>query len=182
MPTTHGSWSATAKTVTLEGTTYMALDWNQASAAGLIERINQALAPLDLKAFYDASTGQSPGLMLLDRPLQTTKVIHMQDPDSLIPADQIIGSGSEENREPPLGGGAPVDNQHRKIDGYRDLNQATIDQINEVKAAERKLAVLIKKLGEEGANPRDLALARTNLQQGLMWLTRAVSHPQDPWS
>jgi hypothetical protein len=109
-----------------------------------------------------------------------------------------------------------MDNQHRKINGFRELNQAEIDLMNEVKAAELMLLSLHDKIAahlntqdfaddrvrvatlnaQGGAfytcpepspdiverhkqtEPRRwLAIAKTDLQTGLMAMTRAISQP-----
>lgn len=41
-----------------------------------------------------------------------------------------------------------MDNQHKKIKGYRDLSQAEIDLMNEVKAKGEELRALVKKIRE----------------------------------
>lgn len=105
-----------------------------------------------------------------------------QDPDSLIPKSQPIGPGSEENREPPLGGGEPVDNQHRKIAGYRDFDQATVDQINTVKTVENEIALLARHIQEAGGSQHDIDAAKLHLRQGFMLLIRAIAKPNDPWA
>lgn len=76
-----------------------------------------------------------------------------------------------------------MDNQHRKIKGYRELSQEDIDLMNEVKAEGLRLAVLIDKVKsvcgqDEAESARWLAMGRTSLQQGLMFLTRAVAKPE----
>ncbi|WP_425888189.1 Acb2/Tad1 domain-containing protein [Aeromonas caviae] len=109
-----------------------------------------------------------------------------------------------------------MDNQHRKINGFRELDQAEIDLMNEVKAAELMLLSLHNKIAahlntqdfaddrvrvatlnaQGGAfytcpepspdiverhkqtEPRRwLAIAKTDLQTGLMAMTRAISQP-----
>ncbi len=93
-----------------------------------------------------------------------------------------------------------MDNQHRKIAGYRELSQADIDMMNTIKAMgpqmEELLAVVAGHLvaqrqaahaaGDQGvensrtdrAQPeRWAAIARTHFQEGLMALTRAVAQP-----
>jgi predicted AAA+ superfamily ATPase len=83
-----------------------------------------------------------------------------------------------------------MENQHRKITGYRELGQAEIDLMNEIKAKGVELGELIKKLednqvritaehGTGDAEPyRWIAIGKTSLQQGLMALTRAVAKPE----
>ncbi|WP_443096906.1 Acb2/Tad1 domain-containing protein, partial [Pseudomonas tremae] len=42
---------------------------------------------------------------------------------------------------------------------------------------------LFKQIGKiEGVDPRLLALAKTNLQQGFMWFVRSIAKPVDPFS
>lgn len=83
-----------------------------------------------------------------------------------------------------------MENQHRKIKGYRELDQAEIDLMNEIKAKGVELGELVKRLearqsqvsedyGSDDAEPRRwIAIGKTQLQQGLMALTRAVAKPE----
>ena len=76
-----------------------------------------------------------------------------------------------------------MDNQHRKITGYRELTQAEIDLMNEVKAAGIQLEVLVEKVRNsmpltDGRNQRWASIGATHLQEGLMALTRAVAKPE----
>lgn len=93
-----------------------------------------------------------------------------------------------------------MDNQHRKIDGYRELDQDTIDLINKVKlhglvlqelisevqlhiAAQRAAGRLAVDFEAEMARlnlaqpERWTALARTHFQEGSMALVRAITQP-----
>lgn len=93
-----------------------------------------------------------------------------------------------------------MDNQHRKISGYRELSQAEIDLMNEIKAlgplieevtrkvkshlaaqrvnvATRASAVAEKERLDAAEPERWLALGRTHAQESLMALTRAVAQP-----
>jgi hypothetical protein len=96
-----------------------------------------------------------------------------------------------------------MDNQHKKIKGYRDLSQEEVDLMNRIKekASEvgelvNELAVLRKSslrnskdgvpiertdnLTEESAteSSRCLMIAKDNLQAGFMWFVRAVALPE----
>lgn len=79
-----------------------------------------------------------------------------------------------------------MENQHRKITGYRELSQAEIDLMNEIKAKGAELEALIKKVDEvnSGTDVGDTgcyrwsAIAKTDFQTGLMALTRAVAKPE----
>ncbi len=64
------------------------------------------------------------------------------------------------------------------IQGYRKFDQATSDFINTVKEEGEIIEVLLARAEKLGADPRALALARTNLQQGAMWLIRSVAKPE----
>ena len=87
-----------------------------------------------------------------------------------------------------------MENQHRKITGYRELNAEEIALMNEVKelgpqieAVILKVQAHVKKQREdydenyqrlEDATPeRFSALAKTDFQTGLMYLVRAVAQP-----
>lgn len=82
-----------------------------------------------------------------------------------------------------------VENQHRKIQGYRDLTEDEIALMNAAKAFEADAARLhaqveatLRKIG--GPSPqqaRDLAMARTAYEDATIRLVRAVAHPQTPW-
>ncbi len=75
-----------------------------------------------------------------------------------------------------------MENQHRKIDGYPELAQIAIDDINSVKRMEQEAARLIAKLVvSHGADQRRLALARTYLEMGFMFAVKAIAKPKDPW-
>lgn len=71
-----------------------------------------------------------------------------------------------------------MDNQHRKIAGYRELTQSEIDAMNEVKAKGVELGALVDKMR---ANPeldqRWVSIGATDLQTGLMALTRSIAKP-----
>ena len=102
-----------------------------------------------------------------------------------------------------------MDNQHRKISGYRELSEQEIKLMNEIKAlgpmietvvekvkahvAKQQLAAMngsqspdndIMKTAQAEAErindatpERFAALAKTEFQTGLMYLTRAVAQP-----
>ena len=70
-----------------------------------------------------------------------------------------------------------MDNQHRKIKGYRELSEEEIHVMNEIKEQGIKLSELIEKLHELGADTRWLKIGKTDLQKGVMALTRSVAKP-----
>ena len=65
-----------------------------------------------------------------------------------------------------------------KITGYRQLNEAEAALMNEIKAEGVKLGELVAKLrATEGLDQRWVSIGATDLQTGLMALTRGVAHP-----
>ena len=71
-----------------------------------------------------------------------------------------------------------MDNQHRQIKGYRELSQSEIDLMNEIKANGAKIGALVDKLRKaDGLDQRWVSIGATDLQTGLMALTRAVAQP-----
>ena len=71
-----------------------------------------------------------------------------------------------------------MENPHQKIQGYRDLSQEEIDLMNEGKALAQQCGDFIAKLEAIGStDKRNVALGKTNLQQGFMWAIRAVAQP-----
>ena len=87
-----------------------------------------------------------------------------------------------------------MDNQHRKITGYRGLDKTEIDLMNEVKALGIQMEGVLKKVEahvneqyQEDSNyermtnatpHRFLNIAKTDFQTGLMAATRAVAQPE----
>ena len=74
-----------------------------------------------------------------------------------------------------------MDNQHRKIKGYRELTQEEIDLMNTIKEKGVELEELIERIdsltGDKAADKRWLDIGKTDLQKGLMALTRSVAKP-----
>ena len=71
-----------------------------------------------------------------------------------------------------------MDNQHKKISGYRELTQEEIDQMNALKAVGTQLGFLIKNMKQDpDVDQRWLSIAETHLQQGIMAAVRSVAKP-----
>lgn len=76
-----------------------------------------------------------------------------------------------------------MENQHRKITGYRDLSQEEIDLMNEIKTKAAEVGELVSRVqahatlfgGHEGTVWG--GVAKIDLQKGFMALTRAVALP-----
>ncbi len=71
-----------------------------------------------------------------------------------------------------------MDNQHRKIKGYRELNQTEIDLMNAIKEKGVELGELVDALRGTEADQRWVSIGATDLQTGLMALTRSVAKPE----
>lgn len=86
-----------------------------------------------------------------------------------------------------------VDNQHKKIKGYRDLSQEEIERMNAIKDIGTTIEDLVSamEMSAEMAEEADLvidkdlipdqrwvAIGKTHLQQGIMALVRAVAKPE----
>ncbi|MFI8146055.1 hypothetical protein [Acinetobacter sp. ABJ_C5_2] len=71
-----------------------------------------------------------------------------------------------------------MENQHKHIKGYRDLSQAEIDLMNEIKTKGAELGELVAKLrATNGLDQRWISIGATDMQTGLMALTRGVAQP-----
>jgi hypothetical protein len=72
-----------------------------------------------------------------------------------------------------------MENQHRQIKGYRELDQDEIDLMNEIKSFGPDLAAIVEKMRSNPAkfDQRWVSIGATDLQTGLMALTRAVARP-----
>lgn len=76
-----------------------------------------------------------------------------------------------------------MENQHRKIEGYRELNQCEIDRMNEVKILAERCRHLIELwekhvTGMDAPDQRWLAIGKTDLQKGFMAIIRSVAKPE----
>lgn len=74
-----------------------------------------------------------------------------------------------------------MDNQHRRISGYRELTEREVSAMNMIKQLEREVGALWRQVRDDvpESDPRALALACTQLQDGFMWFVRAVARPED---
>lgn len=69
--------------------------------------------------------------------------------------------------------------QHQKIKGYRELSQVEIDLMNKIKVKGAELGELITELqNTDGLDQRAIAIGKTELQTGTMWLVRGVAQPE----
>lgn len=71
-----------------------------------------------------------------------------------------------------------MENQHRQILGYRELDERHISAMNKIKQLERDaLELLDEHLISLDADPRWTAIAKTELQKAFMFAGRAVARP-----
>ncbi|KOQ71565.1 hypothetical protein JY409_03380 [Stenotrophomonas maltophilia] len=71
-----------------------------------------------------------------------------------------------------------MDNQHRRISGYRELSEAEISAVNALKESAEAVGAQLDALSLlDGIDKRALAIAKTELQTGFMWAVRAVARP-----
>lgn len=71
-----------------------------------------------------------------------------------------------------------MENQHREIKGYRELNETEIAAMNEVKQKGAELGELVAKLrANKELDQRWVSIGATDLQTGLMALTRSIAQP-----
>lgn len=74
-----------------------------------------------------------------------------------------------------------MDNQHRKIKGYRELTPAEIGLMNDVKELGQQCDNMVRVLESMGLPEPDdrwVAIGKTHLQQGIMALVRSVAKPE----
>lgn len=71
-----------------------------------------------------------------------------------------------------------MENQHREIKGYRELNADEIMLMNKVKTKGAELGELVAELRALGSvDQRWVSIGATDLQTGLMALTRSIAQP-----
>lgn len=71
-----------------------------------------------------------------------------------------------------------MDNQHRKIKGYRELSEEEIALMNRIKEQGERLGFMIKDLYAMTSNDiRWVSIAEEHLQQGIMAAVRSVAKP-----
>lgn len=72
-----------------------------------------------------------------------------------------------------------VDNQHKKITGYRDLSQDEINAMNGVKHLEAQFNGMVDYLKTlAGVDQRQVALAATHGEDAFMHAVRAIAQPE----
>lgn len=70
-----------------------------------------------------------------------------------------------------------MENQHRKITGFAELELAQIEQINYFKRVQNELNLELEEI-KDPDNARHVALARTYLEIGFMFAVKAVAKPE----
>lgn len=71
-----------------------------------------------------------------------------------------------------------MENQHRKIKGYRELSQEEVDMMNAIKSKAEEVGALISAMERSQTfDQRWVAIAKTDLQMGFMSAVRSVAQP-----
>ena len=71
-----------------------------------------------------------------------------------------------------------MEKQHRKIAGYRELNEIEIATMNKIKAKAEEVGALLEEMKNmPDLNQRCVAIAKTEMQTAFMWAVRAVAQP-----
>lgn len=73
-----------------------------------------------------------------------------------------------------------MDNQHKFIEGYRDLNEKEIEVMNDIKRLGNSLGNFLenlKKNPDVNIDERWLNMGMSDIQKGLMASVRAVAQP-----
>lgn len=72
-----------------------------------------------------------------------------------------------------------MDNQHRKIGGYRELKEDEIAVMNAIKAWEASWNRIVDSLKAAGGeyDQRCVAIAATHIETGMMFAVKAVAQP-----
>ncbi|WP_147196001.1 hypothetical protein [Pantoea sp. CCBC3-3-1] len=65
------------------------------------------------------------------------------------------------------------------VKGYRTLTAGDIEVMNRLKDVSRHFLNLLETSKETGANPRWIAMAKTEMQKACMFACRAVAQPDD---
>lgn len=65
------------------------------------------------------------------------------------------------------------------VKGYRTLTTGDIEVMNRLKDVSRHFLNLLETSKETGADPRWVAMAKTQMQQACMFACRAVAQPDD---
>jgi hypothetical protein len=79
----------------------------------------------------------------------------------------------------------PIHTGSQNLTGYRQQTPEAVATVNQIKALERDVAELwcrIQKNADVPADPRLLAVAKTQFETAFMYLTRAVFQPEDPFA
>lgn len=72
-----------------------------------------------------------------------------------------------------------MDNQHKKITGYRDLTEQEIGLMNEAKAIEAQFNHLIDKLRKiDTLDQRQVSIAMTDGESAFMRAVRSIARPK----
>lgn len=76
-----------------------------------------------------------------------------------------------------------VENQHRLIKGYADLDQRTVDAINSIKDLQEDIANLWFQVSEDhDVDFRWMNIAKTHFEEGCAAFVKAVAKGESPFN
>ncbi len=76
-----------------------------------------------------------------------------------------------------------MDNQHKHIPGYRDLSSTDVETIKVIKEAEKFVGKLWASIRDASdVDMREMALAKTYMEEGFSRFVKAVAKPDDPYT
>lgn len=76
-----------------------------------------------------------------------------------------------------------MENQHRKIKGYADLDQSEIDAINSIKDLLEDIAELWFQISQDhDVDPRWMNIAKTHFEEGCAAFVKAVAQGESPFN
>lgn len=71
-----------------------------------------------------------------------------------------------------------MENQHRKITGYRELSEAEVALMNKLKEHGNEIGFILDQMAlDKSLDQRCVAIAKTQIQTGMMFAIRAVAQP-----
>ena len=102
----------------------------------------------------------------------STKYIHQWGYYPDVPGERVGGQHLQ-----PGNSAAPMTGE--QVKGYRKLSEAEINAMNRLKTISRDFLRELQDLPELGADPRWLAMAKTDMQRACMAACRAVARPDE---
>lgn len=72
-----------------------------------------------------------------------------------------------------------MDNQHREIKGYRELDSVEVNKINGIKELEKDVLEIVAQVYDwDSTDKRWANIAKTHVEEGFMALVRSIAKPE----